>query len=54
MRWGILLIQSGWVNELIARLTDSEVVDETCTNRTLDSDPKTFPLGKKLFIVSLK
>ncbi|KLT41664.1 phosphoglycerate mutase-like protein [Cutaneotrichosporon oleaginosum] len=41
---------AGWVNELIARLTDSPVSDNTCTNRTLDANPKTFPLGKRLFI----
>lgn len=35
----------GFVNELIARLTNSPVKDHTSTNRTLDSDPKTFPLG---------
>jgi hypothetical protein len=35
----------GFVNELIARLTNSPVVDSTSTNRTLDSNPATFPLG---------
>jgi hypothetical protein len=40
------------VNELVARLTDSPVTDNTCTNRTLDASPETFPLGKRLFIVS--
>lgn len=41
----------GFVNELIARLTDSAVVDNTSTNRTLDSSPATFPVGSssKLF-----
>ncbi|BEJ10770.1 hypothetical protein CspHIS471_0101920 [Cutaneotrichosporon sp. HIS471] len=41
---------AGWVNELVARLTDSAVVDGTCTNRTLDANPATFPLGQRLFI----
>lgn len=44
--------QAGWVNELVARLTDAPVTDNTCTNRTLDASPKTFPLGKRLFVVS--
>ena len=35
----------GWVNELIARLTDSPVNDTTTVNQTLDSNPETFPLG---------
>lgn len=39
----------GYVNELIARLTNSPVKDATNTNRTLDSDPATFPLGRKLY-----
>ena len=37
----------GYVNELIARLTASPVDDHTSTNRTLDSDPDTFPLGSE-------
>ncbi|KAJ6260078.1 hypothetical protein Dda_5724 [Drechslerella dactyloides] len=39
----------GFANELIARLTDTPVNDSTTTNTTLNSDPKTFPLGKKLY-----
>ncbi|RMZ76954.1 hypothetical protein DV737_g4622, partial [Chaetothyriales sp. CBS 132003] len=39
----------GWTNELIARLTGQPVHDDTSTNRTLDSDPETFPLGRKLY-----
>lgn len=39
----------GFVNELIARLTDKPVEDETSTNHTLDDNPKTFPLGRKLY-----
>ena len=35
----------GFVNELIARLTNGAVVDNTDTNRTLDQDPATFPVG---------
>jgi hypothetical protein len=42
---------AGWVNELIARLTDTPVSDETCTNRTLDSNEETFPQGGKRFFV---
>jgi hypothetical protein len=37
----------GYVNELIARMTNSPVKDETTTNHTLDKDQKTFPIGKK-------
>ena len=40
----------GYINELIARLTESSVQDNTQTNRTLDSDPSTFPLDRKLYI----
>lgn len=36
----------GYVNELIARMTNSPVKDETTTNHTLDADPSTFPIGK--------
>jgi hypothetical protein len=36
----------GFVNELIARLTDSPVNDHTNTNSTLDNSEKTFPIGK--------
>lgn len=39
----------GYVNELLARLTGQPVVDHTNTNTTLDSDPNTFPLDKKLY-----
>lgn len=39
----------GWVNELIARLTGNPVQDQTNTNHTLDSDPRTFPLGRTLY-----
>ncbi len=39
----------GWVNELIARLTNSPVQDETQTNHTLDSSPITFPLNRTLY-----
>jgi hypothetical protein len=39
----------GFTNELIARLTNQPVKDSTSSNRTLDSDPETFPLGKKLY-----
>lgn len=35
----------GYVNELIARLTNTPVEDHTSTNSTLDSDPATFPIG---------
>ncbi|KAF2462033.1 3-phytase A [Lineolata rhizophorae] len=46
--WGNDLAPSlgvGFVNELIARLTDSPVHDHTSTNSTLDSDPDAFPVG---------
>lgn len=36
----------GYVNELIARMTNSPVKDQTTTNHTLDSNPSTFPIGK--------
>lgn len=39
----------GFTNELIARLTNTSVNDHTSTNRTLDSDSTTFPLGKRLY-----
>lgn len=39
----------GFTNELIARLTDSAVVDHTSTNRTLDTSNTTFPLGLKVY-----
>jgi hypothetical protein len=37
----------GFVNELIARLTNSPVQDHTSTNRTLDSSPTTFPVDSR-------
>lgn len=39
----------GFANELIARMTDSAVIDHTSTNSTLDSNNVTFPLGRKLY-----
>jgi hypothetical protein len=39
----------GFTNELIARLTHKPVNDHTSTNRTLDANPATFPLGRKLY-----
>ncbi|KAH8677918.1 histidine phosphatase superfamily [Xylariales sp. PMI_506] len=39
----------GFVNELIARLTNTSVVDHTTTNSTLDSSSATFPLGLPLY-----
>jgi hypothetical protein len=39
----------GFVNELIARLTNTPVQDHTSTNHTLDDDSATFPLGRKLY-----
>ncbi|KAF2271621.1 phosphoglycerate mutase-like protein [Westerdykella ornata] len=39
----------GYVNELIARLTETPVNDHTNTNRTLDSNPVTFPLDRKVY-----
>ena len=38
----------GFTNELIARLTDTPVVDHTSTNSTLDSSPLTFPISKNV------
>ena len=37
------------MNELIARLTETAVQDKTTTNRTLDRDEETFPLGKGVY-----
>jgi hypothetical protein len=37
------------VNELLARLTHTAVNDSTSTNRTLDADPATFPLGAPIY-----
>jgi hypothetical protein len=39
----------GYVNELVARLTDSAVANVTNVNRTLDADPLTFPLGCSIY-----
>ncbi len=39
----------GFVNELIARLTQQPVADRTSTNRTLDADPATFPLNASVY-----
>lgn len=40
----------GYVNELLARLTDKPVKDNTQTNHTLDSSPKAFPLKKTMYV----
>ncbi|KDQ63958.1 hypothetical protein JAAARDRAFT_27630 [Jaapia argillacea MUCL 33604] len=39
----------GYINELLARLTNKPVHDHTQTNTTLDSSPLTFPLNKTLY-----
>lgn len=39
----------GFTNELIARLTGKPVSDSTSTNRSLDANPATFPLGRRLY-----
>ncbi|KAJ7085699.1 histidine phosphatase superfamily [Mycena belliarum] len=39
----------GYTNELLARLTRTPVRDRTQTNRTLDSDPATFPLDRTVY-----
>ncbi|KAJ4258705.1 hypothetical protein NW762_007789 [Fusarium torreyae] len=39
----------GYVNELVSRLTKEPVKDRTTTNRTLDSNPETFPLDRALY-----
>ena len=39
----------GFVNELVSRLTGKPVVDHTSVNRTLDTDPVSFPLGRSLY-----
>ena len=39
----------GYVNELLARLTQTPVRDHTQTNRTLDGAPATFPLNRTLY-----
>lgn len=40
----------GYVNELLARLTQTPVKDHTNTNTTLDSNPHTFPLDRLLYV----
>ncbi|KAJ3570641.1 hypothetical protein NP233_g4262 [Leucocoprinus birnbaumii] len=40
----------GYINELLARLTDQPVEDHTQTNYTLDSNPTTFPLGRGIYV----
>lgn len=40
---------AGYVNELLARLTQKPVVDHTNTNSTLNADPKAFPLDRKVY-----
>ncbi|RDX55363.1 phytase [Lentinus brumalis] len=39
----------GYINELLARLTETAVQDQTQTNTTLDSDPATFPLNRTFY-----
>jgi hypothetical protein len=39
----------GYVNELLARLSESPVVDHTQSNATLNSSPHTFPLDRSLY-----
>lgn len=39
----------GFTNELIARMTNRHVDDETSTNHTLDDNPATFPLYRQLY-----
>ena len=39
----------GYVNELLARLTNQPINDSTQTNRTLDSSPTTFPLNATIY-----
>ena len=39
----------GYVNELLARLTNTSVNDSTQTNSTLDSSPSTFPLNRTIY-----
>ena len=40
---------TGYVNELVARLTGKAVLDHTSVNQTLDSDPTMFPLDRTLY-----
>ncbi|KAK7045116.1 acid phosphatase [Favolaschia claudopus] len=39
----------GYINELLARLTNAPVNDSTQTNSTLTGDPKTFPLDRTMY-----
>lgn len=39
----------GYVNELLARLMGRSVRDGTQTNRTLDEDAESFPLGRGIY-----
>lgn len=39
----------GYINELLARLTETPVRDNTQTNRTLDASPETFPLNRTIY-----
>ncbi|KAI0796390.1 phytase [Irpex lacteus] len=39
----------GYINELLARLTNTSVQDSTQVNHTLDSNPTTFPLNRTLY-----
>lgn len=39
----------GYVNELLARLTNTPVRDGTQTNRTLDGSRETFPLNRTIY-----
>ncbi|KAJ9222263.1 hypothetical protein DTO271D3_4272 [Paecilomyces variotii] len=40
----------GFVNELIARMSNTPVNDHTNVNHTLDSDPESFPLDATLYV----
>ncbi|KAI4240541.1 MAG: hypothetical protein LQ352_007616 [Teloschistes flavicans] len=40
----------GFVNELIARMTNLPVVDHTSVNHTLDDSEQSFPLGSRLYV----
>jgi len=45
--------QTGWIRELVGRLTDSEPRDGPTINSTLDNNPTTFPRGgKRVFVAS--
>ena len=39
----------GYINELLARLTETPVRDNTQTNRTLDASPISFPLNRTIY-----